>query len=103
MNIKTTGVSIKNTTASAWLHIGAGTATAGQAPIKLTSGTNLTTAEAGAIEYNNTFHATNSDAVRRHIATAPNTTKVIAAAPYTNDGYVVINIGGTDFKVMTTA
>jgi len=55
------------------------------------------------MEYNNTFHLTNSDATRRHIATAPNTTKVTAGAPYTNDGYVVINIGGTDFKVMTTA
>lgn len=33
----------------------AGTATAGTAPIKLTSGTNLTTAEAGAIEYDGTY------------------------------------------------
>lgn len=38
----------------AYLHIGAGTATAGTAPILLTSGTNLTTAVAGAIEYNGT-------------------------------------------------
>lgn len=88
---------------TAKLHIAAGSATANTAPIKLTSGTNLTTAEAGAIEYNNTFHLTNSDATRRHIVTAPNTTKVTAGAPYTNDGYVVMNIGGTDFKVMTTA
>ena len=34
--------------------LGAGTATAGTAPLKLTSGTNLTTAEAGAMEYNGT-------------------------------------------------
>ncbi|CAB4121886.1 hypothetical protein UFOVP17_22 [uncultured Caudovirales phage] len=40
-----------NTTATALLHLGAGTATANTAPLKLTSGTNLTTAEAGAIEY----------------------------------------------------
>ena len=73
------------------------------APLKLDTGTNLTTAEAGAIEYNNTFHVTNSDATRRHVVTAPNTTKVTAGAPYTNDGYITINIGGTDFKVMTTA
>jgi hypothetical protein len=90
-------------TPTATLHIRAGTATAGTAPVKFTTGTNLTTAEAGAMEYNNTFHVTNSDATRRHIATAPNTTKVTAAAPYTNDGYIIINIGGTDFKVMTTA
>ena len=81
----------------------AGTATASTAPLKFTSGTNLTTAEAGAIEYNNTFHVTNSDATRRHVVTAPNTTKVTASAPYTNDGYITMNIGGTDFKVMTTA
>jgi len=85
------------------LRLVAGTATANTAPLKLTTGTLNTTAEVGAVEYNNTFHVTNSDAVRRHIATAPNTTKVTAGAPYTNDGYVVINIGGTDFKMMTTA
>lgn len=40
------------TAATAYLHLAAGTATASTAPIKLTSGTNLTTAEAGAVEYN---------------------------------------------------
>lgn len=73
------------------------------APMQFISGTNLTTAIAGGMEYNNTFHLTNSDATRRHVVLAPNTTKVTAGAPYTNDGYVVMNIGGTDFKVMTTA
>lgn len=96
-------VGIGTTTPTALLMLAAGTATAGTAPLKLTTGTNLTTAEVGAIEYNNTFHVTNSDATRRHVATAPNTTKVTTAAPYTNDGYITINIGGTDFKVMTTA
>ncbi len=42
---------IARTTASAYLHLGAGTATAGTAPLKLTSGTLLTTPEAGAIEF----------------------------------------------------
>lgn len=88
---------------TAILHIKAGTETAQTAPLKFTTGTVNTTAEAGAMEYNNTPHFTNSDATRRHIVLAPNTTKVTAAAPYTNDGYVVLNIGGTDFKVMTTA
>jgi hypothetical protein len=40
-----------NTTATALLHLGAGSATANTAPLKFTSGTNLTTAEAGAVEY----------------------------------------------------
>jgi hypothetical protein len=92
-----------NISPSAYLHIAAGSAAAATAPIKLTAGTNMTTAETGAIEYNNTFHLTNSDAIRRHIVLAPNTTKVTAAAPYANDGYIVVNIGGTDFKLMTTA
>lgn len=96
-------VGIGTTSPGARVHLAAGTATASTAPLKFTAGTNLTTAEAGAIEYNNTFHVTNSDATRRHIVTAPNTTKVTASAPYTNDGYITINIGGTDFKVMTTA
>jgi len=39
------------TTPSAWLHIKAGTATAGSAPIKFTAGTLNTTAEVGALEY----------------------------------------------------
>jgi len=38
---------------TARLHIAAGSATAGTAPLKFTSGTLLTTAEAGAIEFNN--------------------------------------------------
>lgn len=44
-------VGIGQTTPTAALHIKAGTATAGTAPLKLTSGTALTTAEDGAIEY----------------------------------------------------
>ena len=93
----------KTTTATARLHIGAGAAGANNAPLKIDSGTLLTTAEVGAVEYNGTFHATNSDAVRRHFVLAPNTTKVKAGAPFANDGYVVVRIGGTDFKLMTTA
>ena len=103
MNINSDGnVRIGTGKGTAYLHLKAGTASANTAPLKLDTGTNLTTAEEGAIEYNNTFHVTNSDATRRHVVTAPNTTKVTAGAPYTNDGYITINIGGTDFKVMTT-
>lgn len=85
------------------LHLPAGATGTNTAPLKFTTGANNTTAEIGAMEYNNTPHFTNSDATRRHIVLAPNTTKVTASAPYTNDGYIIINIGGTDFKVMTTA
>lgn len=96
-------VGIGTTTPTALLMLAAGTATANTAPLKFTTGTNTTVAVAGQMEYNNTFHLTNSDATRRHVVTAPNTTKVTAAAPYTNDGYIIVNIGGIDFKLMTTA
>lgn len=54
---------IGQTTPTAVLHIKAGTATASTAPLKFTAGTNLTTTEAGAIEYDGThlyFTATNA-------------------------------------------
>lgn len=104
MSVKAEGkVGIGTTAPTAVLHLKAGTATANTAPLKFTSGTLNTIAVAGQMEYNNTFHLTNSDNTRRHIVLGPNTTKVIAGAPYANDGYVVMNIGSTDFKVMTTA
>ena len=90
-------------TPTSFLHLKAGTATAATSPAKFTTGPVMTIAEAGAMEYNNTFHLTNSDATRRHIVLAPNTTKVTAAAPYTNDGYITVNIGGINFNLMTTA
>jgi len=46
------GIGTANPTAA--LHLKAGTATANTAPLKFTSGTNLTTAEAGAMEFNGT-------------------------------------------------
>lgn len=85
-----------------YLTVSAGTTTAGTCPIVMTSGTNLTTAISGGIEYNNTFHMTNSDATRRHVVLCASATKTTAGAPYANSGYVVMNIGGTDFNVMVT-
>jgi hypothetical protein len=57
-----------NTDVTAYLHLAAGTASAGTAPLKLTSGTLLTTAEAGAIEFNtNDFYATITTGPTRQI------------------------------------
>jgi hypothetical protein len=47
-------VGIAVNTPTARLHLAQGTATASTAPLKFTSGTNLTTAEAGAMEFNGT-------------------------------------------------
>jgi len=50
---------------TAKVHIAAGTATANTAPLKLTSGTNLTTPEAGAVEFDgSTIFFTNSTPTR---------------------------------------
>lgn len=114
-NIKATGVNyaisipptgrvgIKNTLPTALLHIGAGTATASTAPLKFTSGVNLTTPEAGAMEYNGRFSLTETAGTRRFVVQAVASTKTTAAAPYTNDGYVTVTINGTDVRLMTTA
>lgn len=103
MLIRSGSTGIRQTTPSAYLHLGAGTATAGNAPMKYTAGTLNTTAEAGAVEYDNTFYMTQSDATRRSVVLAASATKTTAGAPYTNDGYITVRIGGTDVRLMTTA
>lgn len=49
-----TNLGVGLTTVTALVHIKAGTATAGTAPLKLTSGTNMTTPESGAFEFDGT-------------------------------------------------
>lgn len=56
------------TTPTAQIHIKAGTATAGTAPIKLTAGTNLTAVEAGAIEFDGTRYYASTTGVRNTVA-----------------------------------
>ena len=61
-------VGINKTAPTARLHIGAGLATASYAPLKFTTGTNNTTAEAGAMEYTTPqLFFTNGRAVRQEI------------------------------------
>ncbi len=63
-----TGIGLTSPTAN--LHIKAGTATASTAPLKLNSGTVLTTPEDGAIEYTNPLlYFTNTDAKRLTVST----------------------------------
>ncbi len=58
-----------STTPTAYLQLGAGTATASTAPLKFTTGTNLTVAEAGAVEYDGTnLFYTDGTATRRTVA-----------------------------------
>lgn len=55
-----TGVNVASPTAQ--LHLGAGIAATEGAPLKFTAGTNLTTAEAGAVEYDGTAFYLTADA-----------------------------------------
>jgi hypothetical protein len=55
-------------TPTATLHIRGGTASANSAPIKLTSGTNLTTPENGAIEYDGTNYYATANGTRQYIS-----------------------------------
>jgi hypothetical protein len=50
-----TNRNVFNTTPTALIHLKAGTATANTAPLKFTSGTNMTTAENGSFEYDGTL------------------------------------------------
>lgn len=89
-----------NTTATAILHLAAGTASASTAPLKFTSGTHLTTAEAGAVEYNGTnLFFTRTGTVREGVLTQSEvTTEVIVP-----DRSVTINIGGVTYKLLARA
>jgi hypothetical protein len=70
MKISAEGVMVGDgTPATALLHLAAGTASANTSPLKFTSGTNLTTPEAGALEYNgNKLYHTNATAIRESIS-----------------------------------
>jgi len=98
-------VGINLSTPTAKLHLPAGAAAASSAPLKFASGTKLTTAEAGAVEYDGTkFYATPSDATRRRLnisnEAVPPSNISVTASPFTYqnttayDGDVIIS-GGT--------
>lgn len=85
-------VGLGTTTPTAVLHLKAGTATAGTAPLKLTSGTNMTTAEAGAIEFDGTnLFYSDSTPTRRTLATTSNT--------QTFSGAITMSAAGTGLAV----
>lgn len=119
MNLSSSGnLNIGNgtTIATARLQLPAGTATANTSPLKFTSGTNLTTAEAGALEYNGTnLFFTRAGTTRENVlvavdnATAPSTSVGVAIANFygssatnflgTPNRWMSINILGTVYKV----
>lgn len=65
-----------SSTLSGVLNLRAGTSTAGTAPLKFTSGTNLATPENGAIEYDGTNYYATSGGTRKTILTSATATAV---------------------------
>lgn len=104
------------TAPTARLHLGAGTASASTAPLKFTSGTNLTTGEAGAMEYNGTnLFFTRTGTTRENVfvgddgASAPSTNTSISIVNYygssstnmlgTPNSWASVVIDGTTYKI----
>lgn len=84
---------IGTTTPTAVLNLKAGTTAASSAPLKFTSGANLTTAEAGAMEYNGTnLFFTRAGTVRENVLVAVDN----AAAPTTSIGVAIVNFYGAN-------
>ena len=100
----------------ALLHINTGTAAANTAPLKLSSGTNLTTAETGAIEYNGTnLFFTRTGTLRENVlvgndaAAAPATAAIGVLLDYygtsstraltTPNSWASVNISGQIYKI----
>jgi hypothetical protein len=69
LNIKPSivGIGINVLIPTAQLHLPAGTDTAGRAPLKFTAGTNLTTPEDGAIEFDGTHFSSTQAGTRRQL------------------------------------
>jgi len=69
------------TTPTALVHLAAGTASANTGPLKLTSGTPLTTPEAGAVEYDGTYlYVTQGTPLRARVSTEAATNAISASA-----------------------
>lgn len=84
------------TAPTAVIHLPAGTATAGTAPLKLTSGTNLTTAEDGVFEYDGAALYYTIGSTRYTLApTAAAATVLLAAVSTKTANYTLASTDGT--------
>jgi hypothetical protein len=87
-------VGIKNVTPSAQLHLPAGVNSVGKAPLKFTAGTNLTTPEVGAMEFDGTnlFYSVTGPS-RKTIATMDALTNFVGKTGDTMTGNLVLPTG----------
>ena len=88
------GVGITNPTAD--LHLKAGTTTAGTAPLKLSSGNNLTTPENGAVEYDGTNYYVTSGSTRYTMAKTLTATQYLdfSSTPAASASTLTITVNG---------
>jgi len=93
-----TNVGVGVTSPAAALHLKAGTASANTAPLKFTSGTNLTTPEAGAMEYDGTNLYFTPGAARKTIAYVDSN---ISGTSSNVTGVVAVTNGGTGATTLT--
>lgn len=100
-------VGIGTTSPTAYLHLNAGTTAASTAPLKFTSGTNNTTAEAGAVEFttDNLFFTITTGAARKHFVLTDGTilSSDIMPAATTNGRLVDSFLTKTSTITKTTA
>lgn len=92
---KAGNVGIGTTSPTAMLHIKAGTASANTAPLKFTTGTNLTTAEAGAVEYDGTELYFTPSTTRYKLGQVTAGSSTIASGTYTPTLTGVTNVTST--------
>lgn len=96
----TFGLGIGIQVPTARLNIVGGTTTAGTAPLKFTSGTNLTTAEAGCFEYNGAdLFFTKSGTTRGTVLVST----VVTTESVASDTTLTITHNGTTYKVLARA
>lgn len=110
------GIGSTITTPTARLHLAAGSATASTAPLKFVSGTNLTTGETGAMEYNGTnLFFTRTGTTRESVfvgvdaAAAPTTAAFVSPVNFygtsddnllaTPNSWASVVIAGTTYKI----
>lgn len=74
---------------TARIHLPAGTSTAGTAPFKFTSGTNLSSVESGSMEYDGTYLYFSPVATRKIVTYRKNVTSAVAALTASVDSCVV--------------
>lgn len=101
------GIGVTNANITARLHIAAGSTAANSAPLKFTSGSLQSTAEAGAMEFlTDAYYLTiTTDAARQQIVTDTNTVtmtnKTLTAPRFANGGFIA-DANGNEIILFTT-